>query len=305
MRSAIKLDLIDFVARGGPAFALIDGANCSALSQVTALEGEAASLYRRSIAIPQELAPWLVPVATESTVEILSVLPPDSHWGVLFHSDAPFVDLQAHFRRFTMVTLPGGSAPSYFRFYDPRVFTDALTALSPWRAAELCKPMNSLAVPASPVLNMSTDPLAPRSSFRGKVFELAKPTQSEKTAGQRLQYLAQGEKAALDKLNYRRSGLRLARELQRAYPTASHDLIIYAAKMALRLGKAHALTTVKELRVLGDCLIAYSGKFPTSFPEAQRILDGRPTERWQKGVWLREWLDLTGAQTNVSQKAMS
>jgi len=305
MSSAIQLDLIDFVERGGPAFALIDGANCSALSQITALERESVSLYKRSIAIPQEVAPWLVPISTETTVEILSLLPPDSHWGVLFHSDAPFTDLQAHFRRFTMVTLPGGSAPSYFRFYDPRVFTDALTALSPWRAAELCKPVNTIAVPASPVLNMSFDPLAPRLSFRGKVFELAKPTQSEKGTGQRLQFLTPVEKAALDKLNYRRTGLKLARDLQRAYPSASHELIIYAAKMALRLGKAHALTTVKELRVLGDCLIAYSGQFPTSFPEARRILDARPAERWQKGVWLREWLEQTRVQTVVSQKAMS
>jgi hypothetical protein len=82
-------------------------------------------------------------------------------------------------------------------------------------------------------------------------------------------------------------------------------LVLGAAKTALRLGKVHALTTVKELRVLGDCLVAYGGQFPTAFPDAQRILNGSPAQRWQMGVWLREWFDTSLNRSALPIKVMS
>lgn len=289
--------LADFIGLRDHAFALVDGTNCTALTEVLALEADASCLYTKSTAIPQEAAPWIVPITSPKTVEIFGLLPPDTHWGVLFHSDQEMARLHAHFRRFTMLTLPGGLAPSYFRFYDPRVFTDALEGLAPWRAAALTALMATAAVPSSPLLNISPDPLAPRAQFREMVFEIALPIQEPMPTGARLQFIGQTEKRNLDTLTYRRSGLKLMRDLQRGHPSAPDNDIRFAAQTALKLGSHHDMTSLKELRTLGDCLVLLGRRFPDAHPEALRILNSQPTERWQKGVWLSEWFENTGTRS--------
>lgn len=286
-----QIDLPGYVAAQPHPFALIDGANCAALPDILSEEKDALCLYAHSTAIPEEASPWITPITSRNTVEILSILPPDTHWGIIFHSDQSVHALRAHFRHFTMLTLPDQAAPSYFRFYDPRVLVDAMSGLADWRAYALARPLTSLAVPFSPLLNVSPDPLAKRAEFREMVIALPLPEPAEIPAGQRTQVLSRTEKRALDRLYARRAKLKLMRELKRGHPGAADDQIRAAAEVAAELSEKHDMTSVRELRTIGDCCVTHGQRFPNAYPDVLRILNSSPSERWQKGVWLREWFE--------------
>jgi len=70
-----------------------------------------------------QYAPHLLPLARDTGLSRWFAGAWGKHWGLglVAPSGTGLLRLRAHLSRFTLVALPDGRGPAYFRYYDPRV----------------------------------------------------------------------------------------------------------------------------------------------------------------------------------------
>lgn len=74
-----------------------------------------------------DIAPYLVRLDPEHAgIEGLLNSAEGESWAIFLSSQAPLEDVRRHLRKFVKVELEGRKNAVFFRFYDPRVFRDAV-----------------------------------------------------------------------------------------------------------------------------------------------------------------------------------
>ena len=115
---------------GSQLFAILDACDEPRVPAIVQLLGEerAVSLYHGAAKRDYcAIAPYLVMVDKEVLIWIKEYLW-DDPWGMFVRSRASLEDLRKHFRKYLLVKAPDGEQ-MYFRFYDPRVFSDFTSVL--------------------------------------------------------------------------------------------------------------------------------------------------------------------------------
>jgi hypothetical protein len=274
-----------------PVWAILDGASCKDMPALVAGQ-TAASLYRTDDPVADHHAPWLVQVEPDSRLlEDLTTLPGDLHWGIMLSSKAALADLRAHFRKFTMLWTPANAqAPVYFRFYDPRVMSDAILALEDEHLAALLQPVEQLAIPLSPLLGAACGlaALAPRDAFRNRAIQLHLPARNSTEAAKAFA-VTHAEFAAMNRLQGERAKRKLARQLEDRHPLVAEDFILQVAAIADERAAVYGLTSIRQIGVFADCMMLRGFAFDETFPAARAILHDPTTQDWQKADLLESW----------------
>lgn len=288
-----KAQMLDeYVAsQTAPVWALIDGVNCKELPNLTR-NGIGVGLYKPSSKADPTYAPWLLRLEPNSPrIQDLAMLPPDTHWGCLFSSQQALEALRTHFRRFTMMWIDGRSgAPVYFRFYDPRVLMDCFHALTPEHLAALLSPVQSLALPLSPLLGTESgiSPLAARRDFRGKVIPVdcsglaGADARSFRISAQEFHDFSEAQKI--------RAGRKLARELHGMFPQVPPEDLIDIANKAPSAAAVYGLTSIRQVRLYAECMCRYGTDFDRRDPQAYALLTRPDSLAWRKAKALEGWM---------------
>lgn len=280
-----------------PLWALIDGVSCPELAELVADGAPACCLYRADTVAEAPHAPWLLRIDPDGPlVSDLGILPGDRHWGVVFSARSRLRDLRVHFRKFTMLHTPSdATAPVYFRFYDPRVLSDALQALAPEKAAGLMAPVAQVFVPVSPLLGDWTglSPLAGGDVYRGHFLELALPPldPAHVVFGARAFRVGDLEYERMTALQAVRSTRKLARDLRLKYRSTADEIILKAAELAAPSAREHGLTSVSQVFLMGCCMVRFGPDFVRTQAEAARILTTPTRHAWQRSDALHAWFD--------------
>lgn len=276
---------------GAPLWAIVDGASCPELPQLVDENG-GICLYRASTPRDAPHAPWLIPVLPDAPMaEDLTALGNIQHWGIIFASDAGERKLHRHFRRFTMLwTDANEQAPVYFRFFDPRVLSDAIQALPVSDVAHLLAPVQQLWVPLSPLLGEWTglSPLAEPELFRGKFLQLALPEEkvTERPRAFAVRCHAYRE---MERLHGMRNRRKLARDLAYRFPTAPEHVVMTCAELAPQKAASYGLVSVKHVGIYADAMMIFGPHFDRNEPEAAAILARHTPVSLTKAEALRTW----------------
>ncbi|MEL7613331.1 DUF4123 domain-containing protein [Vreelandella titanicae] len=291
-----------FGPRQPPLWAVIDGVNCrEAMARLSQAEAQSACLYASTDSATQANAPWLVRLEADSDVrQWLEDLPQDQHWGILLQSNATLKQLRSHLRKFTMLWTPANDqAPVYFRFYDPRVALDMSQALEPWKLAAFMAPLETVIVPASPLMvfpaELELTPVieldADASEVQGRLVRIALSDDARAANGQGRQFAIGGtEYQHFGELVEQRAQGALALSLKPAYPQATVDELLASVQTAAQLGQRYGLATKKQIKLLAKCVMELGDTFPNGYAEAQRILSSPTTAAWRKRDQLKAWL---------------
>lgn len=291
-----------FAPHQPPLWAVIDGVNCrEAMARLSQAEAQSACLYASTDTATQANAPWLVRLEADSDLrEWLEGLPQDQHWGILLQSNATLKQLRSHLRKFTMLWTPANAqAPVYFRFYDPRVALDMSQALEPWKLAALMASIETLIVPASPLMT-----LPPALEFtpameldtdtrevQGRLVRIGLSDDARAANGQGRQFaIGQAEYQRFGELAQSRASQALARSLQERYPKASEGERMRAVIDATQLGQRYGLASKKQIQTLAICVLEVGADFAQRHSDAQRVLGNAKLAGWRKCQLLEEWL---------------
>jgi hypothetical protein len=291
-----------FGPRQPPLWAVIDGVNCrEAMARLSQAEAQSACLYASTDSATQANAPWLVRLEADSDVrQWLEDLPQDQHWGILLQSNATLKQLRSHLRKFTMLWTPSNDqAPVYFRFYDPRVALDMSQALEPWKLAAFMAPLETVMLPASPLMVFPTElTLTPEieldadaSEVQGRLMRIALSDDARAANGQGRQFAIGGaEYQRFGELAQSRASQALARSLKERYPQVPEGERMRAVIDAKQLGQRYGLTSKKQIQTLVICVLEVGADFAQQHPDAQRILGNAKLAGWRKCQLLEEWL---------------
>ncbi|MGP9765293.1 DUF4123 domain-containing protein [Halomonas sp. AOP13-D3-9] len=232
--------------------------------------------------------------------EWLESLPQDQHWGILLQSNATLKQLRSHLRKFTMLWTPANDqAPVYFRFYDPRVALDMSQALEPWKLAALMAPIETLIVPASPLMTLPPElEFTPAMELdtdtrevQGRLVRIDLSDDARAANGQGRQFaIGQAEYQRFGELAQSRASQALARSLKERYPQVSEGERMRAVIDATQLGQRYGLVSKKQIQTLAICVLEMGADFAQRHPDAQRILDNARLAGWRKCQLLEEWL---------------
>ncbi|MBT2789037.1 MULTISPECIES: DUF4123 domain-containing protein [unclassified Halomonas] len=291
-----------FAPHQPPLWAVIDGVNCrDAMARLRQAEAQSACLYASTDSATQANAPWLVRLEADSDVrQWLENLPQDQHWGILLQSNATLKQLRSHLRKFTMLWTPANDqAPVYFRFYDPRVALDMSQALEPWKLAAFMAPLETVIVPASPLMVFPPElTLIPEieldanaSEVNGRLVRIALSDDARAANGQGRQFvIGQAEYQHFGALAQSRASQALARSLKERYSQVSEGERMRAVIDATQLGKRYGLASKKQIQTLVICVLEVGTDFAQRHPDAQRILGNAKLAGWRKCQLLEEWL---------------
>ncbi len=291
-----------FAPHQPPLWAVIDGVNCrEAVQRLSQAEAQSACLYASTDSATQANAPWLVRLEADSDLRTwLEGLPQDQHWGILLQSNATLKQLRSHLRKFTMLWTPANDqAPVYFRFYDPRVALDMSQALGPWKLAAFMAPLETVIVPASPLMVFPTElALTPEieldadaSEVKGRLVRIGLSDDARAANGQGRQFAIGGaEYQRFGELAQSRASQALARSLKERYPQVSEGERMRAVIDATQLGERYGLVSKKQIQTLVICVLEVGADFAQRHPDAQRILDNAKLAGWRKCQLLEEWL---------------
>lgn len=291
-----------FAPHQPPLWAVIDGVNCrEAVQRLSQAEAQSACLYASTDSATQANAPWLVRLEADSDLRTwLEGLPQDQHWGILLQSNATLKQLRSHLRKFTMLWTPANDqAPVYFRFYDPRVALDMSQALEPWKLAAFMAPLETVIVPASPLMVFPTElALTPEieldtdaSDVQGRLVRIALSDDARAANGQGRQFaIGQAEYQRFGELAQSRASQALARSLKERYPQVSEGERMRAVIDATQLGERYGLASKKQIQTLVICVLEMGADFAQLLPDAKRILGNAKLAGWRKCQLLEEWL---------------
>ncbi|CDG53096.1 MULTISPECIES: DUF4123 domain-containing protein [Halomonadaceae] len=291
-----------FAPHQPPLWAVIDGVNCrEAMQRLSQADDQHTCLYASTDTATQANAPWLVRIDADSEIRTwLEGLPQDQHWGILLQSNATLKQLRSHLRKFTMLWTPANDqAPVYFRFYDPRVALDMSQALEPWKLAAFMAPLETVIVPASPLMVFPTElALTPEieldtdaSEVKGRLVRIELSDDARVANGQGRQFAIGGtEYQRFGELAQSRASQALARSLKERYPQVSEGERMRAVIDATQLGQRYGLASKKQIQTLVICVLEVGADFAHRHPDAQRILDNAKLAGWRKCQLLEEWL---------------
>ncbi|MCA8864365.1 MULTISPECIES: DUF4123 domain-containing protein [unclassified Halomonas] len=291
-----------FAPHQPPLWAVIDGVNCrDAMARLSQADDQHTCLYASTDTATQANAPWLVRIDADSEIRTwLEGLPQDQHWGILLQSSATLKQLRSHLRKFTMLWTPANDqAPVYFRFYDPRVALDMSQALEPWKLAAFMAPLETVIVPASPLMVFPTElTLTPEieldtdaSDVQGRLVRIALSDDARAANGQGRQFaIGQAEYQRFGELAQSRASQALARSLKERYPQVSEGERMRAVIDATQLGERYGLASKKQIQTLVICVLEMGADFAQLHPDAQRILGNAKLAGWRKCQLLEEWL---------------
>lgn len=291
-----------FAPHQPPLWAVIDGVNCrDAMARLGQAEAQSTCLYASTDSDTQVNAPWLVRLEADSDLrEWLESLPQDQHWGILLQSNATLKQLRSHLRKFTMLWTPANDqAPVYFRFYDPRVALDMSQALEPWKLAAFMAPLETVMVPASPLMmfpaELTLTPAieldADANDVQGRLVRIALSDDARAANGQGRQFaIGQAEYQHFGELAQSRASQALARSLKERYPQIAEGERMRAVIDAKQLGQRYGLLSKKQIKTLAFCVLEVGADFAQRHPDAQRILDNAKLAGWRKCQLLEEWL---------------
>lgn len=291
-----------FAPHQPPLWAVIDGVNCrDAMARLSQAEAQSACLYASTDTSTQANAPWLVRLEADSDLrEWLESLPQDQHWGILLQSNATLKQLRSHLRKFTMLWTPANDqAPVYFRFYDPRVALDMTQALEPWKLAALMAPIETLIVPASPLMTLPPElEFTPAMELdtdtrevQGRLVRIGLSDDARAANGQGRRFaIGQAEYQRFGELAQLRANQALARSLKERYPHMPAGELLCAVIEATQLGEYYQLRSKYQVKTLAICVLELGADFPQRHPDAQQILGNTTMASWRKRNLLEEWL---------------
>lgn len=290
-----------FAPHQPPLWAVIDGVNCrEAMQRLSQADDQHTCLYASTDTATQANAPWLVRLDADSEIRTwLEGLPQDQHWGILLQSNATLKQLRSHLRKFTMLWTPANDqAPVYFRFYDPRVALDMSQALEPWKLAAFMAPLETVIVPASPLMVFPTElALTPEieldadaSDVQGRLVRIALSDDARAANGQGRQFaIDQEEFARFGDLMQQRAQEALALSMTQQYPQKTAQQLLLAVHTAVELGQRYDLRSKKQTRTLAKCVIAFGDSFPARQSDAKQILENPHMPAWRKRDHLETW----------------
>ncbi len=280
---------------GPPLWALIDGVSWPEASALVAQTAEQSTcLYASADPQSQAIAPWLVKIDHGSEMAaIIQQRPHGTHSHILFHSTWSLSDLRQHFRKFTMVWTPANAeAPSYFRFYDPRVLADVTKALVPDSIEQLLLATTEVFLPSSPFV-MIEEPLAndwtvDHASSFVRVASGAKERDPRRARSFRV---SQPEFNRLTAFQQKRARLSLAHKLAPDYPGKKMPDIAAAVVHAHKTGQAYRMVSHKQINTLARCTLELGLQFPDAYPDAIQVLANGRTKPWRKRDLIDDWLE--------------
>jgi hypothetical protein len=143
--SAIAIARLRQEAERGTLFAVLDACDEPVVvEQVRSMDDRAVSLYRSPAAEDlYAIAPYLVQVDA-ATLDWITATLWARPWGMFALADIELEALRTHFRKFLLVDAPGGDQ-WYFRFYDPRVLEQFLTAADASQLVDFFGPVTAYA----------------------------------------------------------------------------------------------------------------------------------------------------------------
>lgn len=296
-------------------WALIDGVTWEGLSQLIAgSDHDAVCLYTSTD--PQSLAaaPWLVRLdSADGFMKALMQRKPEQHTGIVFQSPLGLQGLRRHFRRFTMLATPiGGEVPQYFRFYDPRVMLDGLTALDPSVRDQLLRPLRGLFVPLSPDCLVPTDAKldSPPDVFDDPLEYVGRTLQVTWNFKELMEI--RPSPMAIDEPSFQRFGvLKTRRSLNdlakylfdNIATVEDNDACIQAAERAPAVAAKFGLSSKKQVVAIARALLRHGPQFWVDHPKVNAILTDTHRLPWQRKNDLVAWLDV--AQTRAPKRAAS
>ena len=296
-------------------WALVDGVTWPGLPQMLSGDGQdAVCLYTSTDPKSLAAAPWLVRLdRAELFFKDLKARKPEQHSGILFRSPLTLRGLRRHFRRFTMLATPiGGEVPQYFRFYDPRVFLDALSALDANVRKQLLQPLRGLVVPLSPNCL-----LPPQADLENPPTVFTPPSE----CADRLLRVSWGPKAIMDvkptklaidapsferfgHLKRMRSINALAKSLFDEHSaTSTQSDCLDAARLAPVAARQFKMESKKQVTAIATGILRYGPEFWTRYDAANRILQNMERLPWQRKNDLNAWFD--SIQTHAAGRVAS
>lgn len=285
-----------------PLWAVIDCVNWPEAVNLLDNRTDATCLYATPDATAKASAPWLVRLTNDSPITaLMKARLHDTHSGILFQSKWAMEELRKHLRKFTMVWTPADkNAPIYFRFYDPRVLLDMITALDDTNWASFSAPFTSVAATLSPlcILPEGTKTDAPfdlfddAADFQGRLIAADCGIEERPTSKFSL---SEREFNIFGDLQVEKSKRRMARELftkMGRYHAKTECL--NAAMRAPDLAAEHELRSRKQVYLIARCILIVGPDFPKKHPKALEILNDRNRLAWQRKDTLQNWLITSG-----------
>ncbi|EXJ09825.1 DUF4123 domain-containing protein [Nitrincola nitratireducens] len=280
-------------------WALVDGANWPEIQSILAdYAPHHICLYSTADPDSQRSAPWLICVESDSEIQsLLLQRDPNTHAVIFFHSEQEMRQLRDHFRHFTMLWTPvNPNAPVYFRFYDPRVLLDMVSALNIQKLSQFYSGIESFYVPLTFQMQLpasssiATEELGKRASSPTRFIKLALenvPDLAQHNSNQSFKVNPKEYQMFIHLLN-QRSVLNLAVALFQAYdeqfPAYNY---VDAAQLAYQNASKYRFTTQNEMTVLADCFLWLGHNFPENSPDAAVLLNDPQSQGLQH---LYAWL---------------
>lgn len=312
--SWVETDWRTLLSAPVPLWAVIDGVSWPEIQQTLSRAApEHDCLYSTLDPDSRALAPWLVRVTPDSDfVALLQSRPQADHAFVLFQSDADLAALRRHFRRFTMLNTPADpNAPVYFRFYDPRVLIDAITAMRPAFLARLAAPVQTFIVPLTPLCLVppgaaltggTVDPFGAMEDCQGRLLVWRAPEGADGAAGSLR--VDDGEFAVFEDQMRQRAALKLARMLHAEQDgSLSEKGCIQLAHRAAATAERYGMRTVSQVTVMARVMMAMGDDFAERDPDARQVLNDPALLPWQKKDRLVAWFVTTSQKTTPPKAA--
>jgi len=290
----------DAIAPSDTLWAVLDGVAWPGPPQVLAASGDSySSLYTSTDTGTLASGPWLVHLPEGSKMyDTIVAQDPTRHTGIFLHSALPLAELKRHLRRFTMANIPdGGTAPVYFRFYDPRVLLDMAAALDHANLARFMEPISACYAQISPMTlvpdyahaALPVTPFDSEDSCRPRLACITCAPDAPPFKSGALQ-MSGAEYGRFQKLHKRKSQRSLARKLSLEFP--GRDWVDYrtVSRSAPDAARQFGLTSVKQVSVMARAIMMRGPAFWESDADAAALLARTDQRAWQKKNALLQWL---------------
>lgn len=290
----------DILASSVPLWAVVDGVSWPEIQSLLAENiPPHACLYTSTDPNTQRIAPWLVRVEPDSAMQALfESRDPATYSIIFFHSHKGLKQLRDHFRRYTMLLIPTiPDTPVYFRFYDPRVLMDMMTALDTYKLMLFFNGIEAFYIPNSYQLCLPNTihifpiPLDHVSLITDACLAI-KPAHSDQLPPHASQSfrVSHSELQCFKELMQQRQPLNLATKLYQTYQ-GNFSAVHYerAAQLAVQQSSNYSIKSENEHMLLADCYLWLGPNFPANSPVAEALLSERDTKRFQRLIaWLQE-----------------
>ncbi len=294
-------------------WALVDGANWPEIQSILAEQVPPhACLYSTTDPDSQRIAPWLIRVEPDSAIQsLLEARDSNTHAVVFFHSPKGIRQLRDHFRRYTMLWTPANpDMPVYFRFYDPRVLLDMITALDEAKTAQFFNGIEAFYIPISyhsclpKSVNILPVSLGETVLITERCLRLAQdhPVDAISQTSQSFK-VSQAEYQRFADLLRQRKPLNLAAKLYHTYQ-ALFPVKCYEAsvQIAYRNAAYYQFQSENELMLLADCYLWLGQDFPAQSPAAEVLLtEMHPQRLHHLMVWLQAEKQITFENASMTQ----